>query len=80
MKAVAYKNADPISAGASLVGFEADTPSIGPKGLLVEARAISVNLVDSKIRSNVSPESGLKIIGYDAGGVVKVIGNSMALA
>jgi len=42
----------------------------------VEVKAISVNPVDTKIRTNIAPESGYKVIGWDVSGVVKSVGNS----
>lgn len=79
MKAIGYKKSGPITAVDSLIDFEADTPVIGTHDLLVEVRAISVNPVDVKVRTNMSPETGIKIIGYDAAGVVKEIGSDVSL-
>lgn len=75
MKAVAYSQAG--DAGV-LHNIETETPQPGPLDLLVEVRAISVNPVDTKIRGNVSPESGAKIIGWDAAGVVKAVGSDVS--
>ena len=79
MKAIGYKKAGPIDAPDSLIAFDAPTPGVGERDLLVEVRAISVNPVDTKVRSAMAPESGTKIIGYDAAGVVKQVGSDVSL-
>lgn len=78
MKAIGYTQAGPIDAAASLIEFETEQPTLGPRDLLVEVRGISVNPVDVKVRANVSPEQGHKVIGYDAAGVVKQVGSEVA--
>ena len=79
MKAIGYEKAGPITAEDALIDFEADTPTLSARDLLVDVRAISVNPVDVKVRSKMSPETGTKIIGYDAAGVVKEIGSDVSL-
>ncbi|MEO0409815.1 MAG: zinc-binding alcohol dehydrogenase family protein [Cyanobacteria bacterium P01_A01_bin.135] len=74
MKAIAYPNAGPISAEDALIEFEAETPQPGPNDLLVEVRGVSVNPVDTKVRSRMQPENGPRILGFDAAGVVKAVG------
>jgi zinc-binding alcohol dehydrogenase family protein len=78
MKAIGYKQAGPITAPNSLIEFEAEKPELRPHDLLVEVRGISVNPVDTKVRNAISPESGTKIIGYDAAGVVKEVGKAVS--
>ena len=68
MKAIGYTKAGPITADDALIEFDAPEPDGGENDLLVEVRAISVNPVDTKVRKNKAPESGTKIIGYDAAG------------
>ena len=48
-----------------------------PCDLLVEVRGISINPVDVKVRANVAPEKGVKVIGYDAAGVVRKVGSDV---
>ena len=74
MKAVGYANNGPIDDPQSLVDIVLDVPKPGPRDLLVEVKAISVNPVDTKIRNNVAPESNYKVIGWDVSGVVKSVG------
>ncbi len=78
MKAVGYKKNGPIDSNPGLEDIELDDPVPGPLDLLVEVKAISVNPVDTKIRSNVAPESGYKVIGWDVSGVVKAIGSDVS--
>ena len=78
MKAIGYQKNGPINEPDSLIAFEADLPQIGPRDLLVEVKAISVNPVDVKVRTNAAPEDGqTKIIGYDAAGIVTKIGDAV---
>ncbi len=80
MRAVAYKTPQPIAAETSLVDVELPVPEAEGHDLLVEIKAISVNPVDVKIRANVAPPSGeLKVIGWDAAGVVKAVGPDVTL-
>jgi zinc-binding alcohol dehydrogenase family protein len=80
MKAVAYYQSLPISDTRSLQDIEAPEPVAGPRDLLVEVKAISVNPVDTKIRQNVQPEGGAaKILGWDVAGVVKAVGSEVTL-
>lgn len=77
MKAVAYQKAGPITSPEALVDIELDTPVAKGHDLLVRVQAISVNPVDTKIRKNVSAESGWKVLGWDAVGVVEAIGDKV---
>lgn len=80
MKAVAYYQALPISHADALHDIELPEPEIGPRDLLVEVRAISVNPVDTKVRNNTQPENGAaKVLGWDVAGVVKAVGADVQL-
>ena len=80
MKAVAYRQSLPIEETESLIDVELPEPTPGPRDLLVEVRAISVNPVDTKIRRNQAPESGqLKVLGWDVAGVVRAVGDQVSL-
>ena len=70
MRAIGYKQPGPIDAVESLVEFEAETPELRPRDLLVEVRGISVNPVDTKVRGGRPPIGDIGIMGYDAAGVV----------
>lgn len=80
MKAIAYYASLPISDAKSLQDIELPEPLAGPRDLLVEVKAISVNPVDTKVRQNAAPENGAaKVLGWDVAGVVKAIGSDVTL-
>ncbi|AKA26821.1 zinc-binding alcohol dehydrogenase family protein [Pseudomonas chlororaphis] len=80
MKAIAYYASLPINDPQSLQDIELPEPVAGPRDLLVEVKAISVNPVDTKIRQNVQPEAGTaKVLGWDVAGVVKAVGSEASL-
>lgn len=64
----------PISADLSLEDIVVDDPVPGVRDLLVEIKAISVNPVDTKVRQRAGPDSGHKILGWDASGIVRSVG------
>ncbi len=78
MKAIGYKEAGPIDNENSLIELEVETPQVQEHDLLVEVKGISVNPVDVKVRESASPESGSKVIGYDASGIVKEVGSKVS--
>lgn len=80
MRAVAYKTPQPISAETSLIDVELPMPEAKGHDLLVEIRAISVNPVDVKVRAHSAPPGEeLKVLGWDAAGIVKAIGAEVTL-
>jgi zinc-binding alcohol dehydrogenase family protein len=57
-----------------------DDPTPGPRDLLVEVRAISLNPVDTKIRVREDPPpGGVRVLGWDAVGVVREIGPEVTM-
>lgn len=79
MKAIGYREAGPLESADSLVDIELDRPTPEGRDLLVAVSAISVNPVDTKIRRNVSPETGQwKVLGWDAVGKVVETGPDVA--
>ena len=80
MKAVAYYQSLPADHAEALQDVELPAPTPGPRDLLVEVKAISVNPVDTKIRRNVAPTDGVaKVLGWDASGIVKAVGSEVSL-
>lgn len=80
MKAIAYYASLPINDPNALQDIELPAPVAGPRDLLVEVKAISVNPVDTKVRQNVAPENGAaKVLGWDVAGVVKAVGSEVTL-
>ncbi len=80
MKAVAYYHSLPADHTDALQDAELPAPTPGPRDLLVEVKAISVNPVDTKIRRNVAPSDGdAKVLGWDASGIIKAVGSEVSL-
>jgi NADPH2:quinone reductase len=81
MKAVGYKKPLPITDPDALLDIELPVPIPEGRDLLVEVKAVSVNPVDTKVRSRSGPDQGneYKILGYDASGVVKTVGPNVTL-
>jgi zinc-binding alcohol dehydrogenase family protein len=80
MKAVAYKRSLPISDSDSLLDVEIAKPVANGHDMLVKVKAISVNPVDTKIRTRIQPEPGqYKILGWDAVGIVDSTGKDVTL-
>ncbi|MDV6315232.1 zinc-binding alcohol dehydrogenase family protein [Idiomarina sp. HP20-50] len=77
MRAVGYKESLPVEDSNSLLDITVDDPLPGPDDLLIKVKAIAVNPVDTKIRMRTAPESGHKIIGWDAVGEVLSIGENV---
>src|SRR5450432_2772108 len=78
MKAVGYRNkGDP----GVLVDLDLTTPEPGPRDLLVDVRAVSVNPVDVKRRRWEDPDDrfGHRVLGYDAAGLVVAAGREVTL-
>ena len=80
MKAIGYQTAGAITAPNALEDITLAEPTATGFDLLVEVKAISVNPVDTKIRASSSAPAGeYKIIGWDAVGVVKAVGENVSL-
>jgi NADPH2:quinone reductase len=78
MKAVALTRYLPIDDPQSLVDVELPKPVPGAHDLLVRVEAVSVNPVDTKVRSpKPQVEAQPKVLGYDAAGVVEAIGSAV---
>ena len=77
MRAIGYKKNGPIDVLDSLIEFEAPVPKLNKTDLLVRVHGISVNPIDIKVRKAFPAENGMKIIGYDAAGIVKEVGPSV---
>ncbi|OZD09255.1 NADPH:quinone reductase [Rhodococcus sp. 06-235-1A] len=79
MKAVAYTRSLPIDDAASLTDVVIDVPTVRPRDLLVEVRAVSVNPVDVKVRAGNDPQGVSKVLGFDAAGVVRAAGADVTM-
>lgn len=80
MKAVGLHRYLPITDPESLVDVEIPMPVPEGKDLLVRVMAISVNPVDTKIRSpKERVEKEPKILGWDVAGIVEEVGSDCSL-
>ncbi len=80
MKAVGFYRNLPISDDQALVDLELPEPEPGPRDLLVDVHAVSVNPVDTKVRRNAAPADGqARVLGFDAAGVVRAVGSAVSL-
>jgi NADPH2:quinone reductase len=78
MKAVALVRYLPIDDPQSLVDVEMPRPVAGEHDLLVRVEAVSVNPVDTKVRSpKPQVETQPKVLGYDAAGTVEAVGTAV---
>jgi zinc-binding alcohol dehydrogenase family protein len=75
MKAVGYRACLPVTDPDCLVDIELPDPVATGRDLLVRVHAVSVNPVDTKVRRNAPPpEGGVRVLGFDAAGVVEAVG------
>ena len=80
MKAIGYKENLPIEDVNSLQDVVVETPKATGRDILVEIKAISVNPADYKVRAGMPVEGDdWKIIGWDATGIVKEVGEDVTL-
>ena len=80
MKAVGYKKSLPVDDADSLIDFETAEPEPGARDIRVAVKAISANPVDYKVRKRAAPSEGeIKILGYDAAGIVDAVGPDVTL-
>jgi NADPH2:quinone reductase len=82
MRAIGYRKASPEL--DHLEAFDIPRPKPEGRDLLVEVRAVSVNPVDYKVASGGGPGAApdtdaIKVVGYDAAGVVVETGREAQL-
>ena len=83
MKAIGYTHAQfglPIENPNALAEIPFPDPAPQGRDILVEVRAVSVNPVDTKVRRGSTPAAGeVKVLGWDAVGVVRATGSDVSL-
>ncbi|WP_411992241.1 zinc-binding alcohol dehydrogenase family protein [Agarivorans sp. DSG3-1] len=80
MKAIGYQHNLSINDTHSLQDIQLPVPVAQGHDLLVEVKAISVNPADYKIRLNMPAEANQwKVLGWDATGIVKAVGEQVSL-
>lgn len=80
MKAIGFQENLPVDHADALQAFDMPEPDATGRDLLVEVKAISVNPVDYKIRIRRPSAVGQRqILGWDAAGIVKAVGENVTL-
>jgi zinc-binding alcohol dehydrogenase family protein len=79
IRAVGFSDNLPIDDPRSLTDTRIPRPTLKPHDLLVEVRAVSVNPVDVKQRAHSKVSSGIRVLGFDAAGVVVETGSAVTL-
>ncbi|CAM3794101.1 zinc-binding alcohol dehydrogenase family protein [Rheinheimera salexigens] len=80
MKAVGYQVSLPASDEQALLDINLPDPIASGHDILVRVQAVSVNPVDTKIRTRAQPEQGqYKVLGWDAAGEVVAVGENVSL-
>ena len=77
-EAVAYEKPLPIADAQSLQDVNLPEPIPGERDLLVDVKAVSVNPVDVKVRRRSQPPEGQwGVVGWDAVGIVRTVGENV---
>jgi zinc-binding alcohol dehydrogenase family protein len=80
MKAVVYRESVPLASPEALTDTTLPDPEPSGHELLVEVHSVSVNPVDTKIRGGVlAPPVEPRVLGWDAAGVVRAVGDKVTL-
>lgn len=78
MKAIGFNRPLPADHPEALLDLQLPEPTLNPRDILVEVRAISVNPADVKVRASHQPAAGAhRILGWDAAGVVRAVGTDV---
>jgi len=77
MQAVLASGGVEIGDPAALRDGEAPVPQLRARDLLVRVQAVSVNPVDTKVRSRMTREDEPRILGFDAVGTVEATGEAV---
>ncbi|MGE0187791.1 MAG: zinc-binding alcohol dehydrogenase family protein [Steroidobacteraceae bacterium] len=80
MKAVALTHYLPIDNPQAFLDVELLTPTAVGRDLLVAVQAVSINPVDTKVRSPKNKvEATPRVLGWDASGIVEAVGSEVTL-
>lgn len=77
MKAFGHTRATRLDEADALVELDIPAPEPGPRDVVVEISAVSVNPVDTKLRSIAPPNGEARVLGYDAVGTVVATGGQV---
>lgn len=76
--AIGFQQSLPVTDPNCFVARQIPFEALGPHDLLVEVAAVSVNPVDAKQRAT-EPEGGFRVLGFDAAGTVRRVGEAVTL-
>lgn len=80
MRAVGLTRYLPIDDPEALIDCTLPVPVPGPRDLLVQVAAVSVNPVDTKVRApKAAVEAAPRVLGWDAAGTVVAVGSEVTL-
>ncbi len=80
MRAIGYRTPGPIDREDAFEEVELPDPVPTGRDVLVEVKAVSVNPVDYKHRRGTAPaDGGLRVLGFDAAGIVRGVGSEATL-
>ena len=77
-QAIGFQQNLPATDPTALVSRDIPVPDLGPRDLLVEVQAVSVNPVDVKLRQGADPH-GFRVLGFDGAGTVVTTGQEVTL-
>ncbi len=77
MKVIVQHSARPADDPQSLVELDLPDPIPGDFDLLVEIEAVSINPADARVRMRKTDNGVASILGYDAAGRVRAVGNAV---
>jgi zinc-binding alcohol dehydrogenase family protein len=79
MRAIVFTRSLPVTDPESLIDTELPRPEPRGRDLLIKVDAVSVNPVDTKVRRGGDPADGMRVLGWDAAGVVEAVGPEATL-
>ena len=80
MKATGARQFLPTTDPECFIDFEMPVPEPAERDLLVRVKAVSVNPVDTKVRSSLKETLELpRVLGWDAAGIVEQVGSNVSL-
>lgn len=76
--AIGYETNLPATDPRSLIERSVEVPAPRPHDVLVEVEAVSVNPADVKLRA-AAPAEGFRVLGFDAAGTVRAVGEAVTM-
>jgi NADPH2:quinone reductase len=80
MRAVGYKLPGPVDHDGALIDIELPKPTATGRDVLVQVKAVAVNPIDLLMRRDTKPGiEGVRVLGWDAAGIVQSVGPDVTL-